>query len=202
MSKIESPQDLFARLEDGKIVEYPVYRLHIQNRSHPIKWYTPVVEVNKPEVPDYHYLLPTLSVEDGVVKVTYEVKPYDLAQLLAKVNGFSMDMPGQKGVFINQIDPGLAAKIVELTSNYAEAKLEAFIATRGYDSLNNLLSRYKDSSVEKFKAEANHVQGLLDALWGRLMAYYGEINTGAKPIPKHLTEIDQVIGEFDWGNLA
>jgi len=202
MTNLGNPQDVFARVENGQIVEYPVYRLHIENRSHPVEWYTPVVEVNKPEVPEFHYLTPTLTLKDGVVNVTYSVKAFDLSQLLARVNSSVMDLPGKSEVFISQIDPKLADRIVNLTTNYAEGKLEAFIATRGYDSLNNLLSRYKDSSVAKFKLEANHVQGLLDALWSRLLAYYGEINTGVKPIPMSLSEIDAVIGEFTWGDLA
>lgn len=202
MSITENPQDVFARVENGQIVEYPVYRLHILNRAHPVEWYTPVVEINKPEVPAFHYLTPTLTLKDGVVNITYTVTPFNLSQLLAKVNGSVMDMPGKPTVFINQIDPSLAERIVSLATNYAEGKLEAFIATRGYDSLNNLLSRYTASTVPKFSAEANHVQSLLDALWVRLLAYYGEINAGVKPIPGSLAEIDVVIGEFSWSDLV
>lgn len=202
MSKVESPQDVFARVIDGAVVEYPVSRLHITNRSHPIEWYTPVVDVNKPEVPAFHYVTSKLDVGDGLVYATYEVVPYSLSQLLARINSKSMDRPGPANVMISEVEPELVQRILQMTSDYAEQKLEEFVATRGYYSLNNLLSRYTGSTIPKFAAEANRAQVLLDGLWARLTTYYTEIAEGARSVPSNINEIDEIIGEFTWGDAV
>lgn len=196
--------DLFARVKDGAIVEFPVYRLHIHNRAHPLSWYTPVIESPKPELPPFHYYDQQLTVAVGHVKATYSVKAYTLAELLSQLRPFS-PIPGEPlppVPAIADLDPALVARIYGLASDYLTDKLVAFAATRNYgtptvDAFTSLLT-YLTSTVAKFKAEAERGQLLRDTAWSNMIAYFDQVMAGTLPVPTSISTIDALIPQMTW----
>ena len=199
-AKPESDLDLFARIKDGKIIEFPVYRLHIKNRAHPIDWYTPVKEIGKEEtLPPFSYQQRTVELVGIEVIATYTTKEYSLAELLNQLNRGMDPVLGREvqAPKIEELDPALVAQVYKLTSEYATSKLNAFAQERGYDNIYTLCD-YRDSMFDKFRIEGLRGYQLRDQVWIALTTYFEEVQNGTKPVPVSISEIDAVFPAMTW----
>lgn len=199
MTPQENDLDLFAMVRDGKVVEYPVYRLHIRNRAHPIEWYSRVTEHEKPELPPFHYHETKIEMINGVVHVSYPATPYTLSQLLSQLKTESDD-PAQESqpMSIGDVDPAMVQHLYGLTSNYVHAKLDEFAQTRGYNNLDSLLGKYTNSTIPKFAMEAARGRLLLDTAWTNLLTYFDGIMAGTTPVPTSMLDIDANLPPLTW----
>lgn len=197
----EKDTDLFARVEEGKIVEFPVYRLHIVNRAHPFSWYLPVQESEKPALPDFSRYEQTLTVYPDYVGAVYTVVPLTLAELLASIRRRpSFFTPGGTENPVpkyEEIDEALATHIKNEIANYGHAKLDEFAKTRGYNTLESLIS-YRGDPTASLATEAERGFLLRSQTWAALLGYFEAIQTDAKPVPTTLAEIDAVLPELTW----
>lgn len=196
----ESDLDLFARVKEGKIIEFPVYRLHIKNRAHPIDWYTPVKEIGKEEtLPPFSYQQRTVELVGVEVIATYTTKEYSLAELLNQLNRGMDPVLGREvqAPKIEELDPALVAQVYKLTSEYATSKLNAFAQERGYDNIYTLCD-YRDSMFDKFRIEGLRGYQLRDQVWIALTTYFEEVQNGTKPVPVSISEIDAVFPAMTW----
>lgn len=196
----ESDLDLFARVKEGKIIEFPVYRLHIKNRAHPIDWYTPVKEIGKEEtLPPFSYQQRTVELVGVEVIATYTTKEYSLAELLNQLNRGMDPVLGREvqAPKIEELDPALVAQVYKLTSEYATSKLNAFAQERGYDNIYTLCD-YRDSMFDKFRIEGLRGYQLRDQVWIALITYFEEVQNGTKPVPVSISEIDAVFPAMTW----
>lgn len=205
MATVENDLDVFGRVKNGKIVEFPVYRLHIKNRSHPLSWYTPVVELPKPELPAFNCYDRCMEVKDGVIEVSYTVRPYTLQELLGQLRKLPTgENPEELPSIlpITEIDPAMIQQVYSLVSNYVTDKLIAFAATRGYGSQNvdafTSLMTYADSVIDKFKNEALRGKFLRDQAWANMLSYFAKVTAGTVPVPTTMEEIDALVPELTW----
>ena len=199
-AKPESDLDLFARVKEGKIIEFPVYRLHIKNRAHPIDWYTPVKEIGKEEtLPPFSYQQRTVELVGAEVIATYTTKEYSLSELLNQLNRGMDPVLGREvqAPKIEELDPALVAQVYKLTSEYATSKLNAFAQERGYDNIYTLCD-YRDSMFDKFRIEGLRGYQLRDQVWIALTTYFEEVQNGTKPVPVSISEIDAVFPAMTW----
>ena len=205
MATVETDLDLFGRIKNGKIIEFPVYRLHIKNRSHPLSWYTPVVDLEKPELPAFHCYERALDIKDGFIQQSYTVRPFTLQELLGQLRKLPTgetpdEMPSV--IPITEVDPAMIQQVYGLVSNYLTDKLIAFAATRGYGSANvdafTSLMTYSDSVIDKFKNEALRGKALRDQAWANMLGYFGKVTAGEVPVPTSMEEIDALIPELTW----
>lgn len=205
MATTENDLDLFGRVKNGAIIEFPVYRLHIKNRSHPIAWYTPAVELPKPELPAFHTYERQVELKNAVIEITYTTRPYTLQELLGQLRKMPTgDEPGMEPgvVSIAEVDPAMVQQIYGMASDYLTGKMIAFAATRGYgtqksDAFTSLMT-YADSAVEKFRTEALRAKNLRDQAWANMLTYFGQVTTGAVPVPTTIEEIDALIPALTW----
>jgi len=196
----ESDLDLFARVKDGKIIEFPVYRLHIKNRAHPIDWYTPVKEVGKEEnLPPFSYQKRTIELIGNDVVATYTTQQYTLSELLSQLNRSNDLVVGSEvqAPKIEELDPALVNQVHKLVSEYATSKLNAFAQERGYDDIYTLCD-YRDSMFDKFRTEGLRGFQLRDQVWMALTSYFSEVMAGTKPVPTSITEIDAQFPAMTW----
>ena len=85
MSEINEP--LFARIENGQIVEYPVTTEQIRNRKAPLSMFKQVSFIDpKPQVTQFQHLEENVILVDGVVKVTYKVTDMTLQEILNRLH--------------------------------------------------------------------------------------------------------------------
>lgn len=196
---------IFARVKDGEIVEFPVYRIHIVNRGHPFHWYTPVYEETKPELPPFHRHVHSFEIMTSHVLMKWSTKPYTLAELLSQLKPRPDPMnPTEEPAIplISELDPALVQHIHAMTSDYVTSKLSEFAATRGYgtatiDPFASLIG-YKDSTIPKFASEAARGLLLRDQAWVNTMQYFDQLVQGQVPVPTSITEIDALLPEMKW----
>lgn len=199
-AKPESDLDLFARIKDGKIIEFPVYRLHIKNRAHPLDWYTPVKEQGKEEtLPPFSYQQRIVELVGVEVIATYTTKEYSLAELLNQLNRGMDPVLGREvqAPKIEELDPALVAQVYKLTSKYATSKLNAFAQERGYDDIYTLCD-YRDSMFDKFRIEGLRGYQLRDQVWIALTSYFDQVMAGVVPVPTSVEEIDAQFPAMTW----
>ena len=193
--------DLFAKVENGVIVEYPVYRLHIVNRSQPLDWYTPVIDLEKPALPDFSKYVETLTLKDTYIERSFTVQPYSLNELLsiARQGKVRPALPGQptEDITIADVDPAMIQQVYKLGGEYATNRLNAFSQTRLYDNIDKLIS-YATSTFEKFKTEGQRGLYLRDKTWEALVTYFEQVVAGTLPIPKSTADIDVLLPALTW----
>jgi hypothetical protein len=197
-----NPLDVFVKIDGDSIVEYPVYRLHITNRAHPLDWYTRVVYETKPEVPDFHYAKEELSLKNKVPTISYVVTPLSLTDLLNNINARIINDPEASQdpnarINFSELDPNVVKRIAELATQRAQSKLDAFAMTKNYDNAVFAIS-YKDSSIPTFSADAAKIISIRDQLWPAMYKYIDDVMQSIKPVPRTVDEIDAIMPAFKW----
>lgn len=188
---------IFARIKDGKIVEYPVYELHIRNRKHPENLYVECVFDTKPVVPEFHYLTENKLIENNKVYVSYKVLPVPLEGLLKKLS--PTPQPGQQPISlaITDVKPEFVERVIVLAKEHVQSLLDKFAAQKGFDGMSSLVS-YKDSTIPEWASQATIGIAKRDATWSGLYTYLNKVNTGVEPLPTTVEDIIQELPALTW----
>lgn len=195
--------DLFARVKDGAVVEFPVRRIHIQNRAQPIVWYTPAVEKEKPALPPFHYYVTNFEISGEVVTVSYEVKPYTLQELLGQLRNDQPAGISEIGpITIDKVDAALVERVMKLISDFVTDRLLEFAATRTYGTATAdpfiSASTYTNSKVPKFRLESQYLLDLRDDIWINLIEYQTRVLAGELPVPTSIDDVLALFPEMVW----
>ena len=192
--------DVFARVTDGKVVEYPVYRIHIRNRAHPLSYYHRVVDAGAPTPDEFGTVDKTLEVHpDNTVHVVYTKRPLTLSEILRtfKVQNIKDPMASVEAKPISEIDPATIQHVYSLAGDYISVKLDEFARTKQYNDFIHLTG-YRYSAIPSFAAEAMRGYTLRDQIWANLLVYFTEVTSGAVPVPTSIADIDAVIPNLTW----
>lgn len=190
--------DVFARVKNGEVVEYPVYRLYIKNRGHSVSMYMPVVEKTKPELPAFHKYSVSKEVGQTTVTVSYSVVPMTLEEMLVSIRPKTTGIPPTVVVpNIADIPEATIRRINVLVSDYAEDKMNTFARTKNYTDMDRAIG-YMNDPDPGFVADAMRCNELRSLTWRQLNAYFAEIMAGTKPVPLTIREFDAVIPEYTW----
>ena len=189
---------IYAKVVNGEIVEYPVYKVHINNRQEPISDYNLVSFDAKPVVPPFHYAREVPRYENGQVHVGYSIEAFSLQDILSQIA-----IPSAGGIglptapVITDVPVETIDRIKALTTIHVQSKLDTFAQEKGYDNLLSATS-YKDSSVVQFSTEATIAIQLRDQVWGSLYTYIQAVEAGTKPVPVSVAEIEAQLPAFVW----
>ncbi len=190
--------NIYAKVTNGKVVEYPVSELHIHNRSQPKSMYTLCKKDTKPTITSQQYLTETLEVTPNLVLVHYNVVDKTLQQLL---DGFkdpsSNTLINPTPLNISAISTADIAKVSELTNIHVQTLLDDFAVTKGYDNINSTIS-YLNSTVLAYSTEAATASALRDNVWSTLNTYLTDVTAGTLPLPLKVSDIEAVLPTFVW----
>jgi hypothetical protein len=193
----QTQDNVYAKVEGGVVVEFPVSVDTILARGHSVFQYHRVQFNNKPYFsPETSTLTQQFQVTGNRVIVAYITQDFSLQELLT-----SFKKSDGKAKFISDISPNAITVAKSLISNYIEGKISNLARQRGYVSLNNILGRYSNSNNPNYKAEAAYIQKCLDDSWANLEQYFTNIITNQAPVPTSMEEIDAVVGTFSWDNM-
>lgn len=188
--------DLFARVDsDNNIIEYPVYRQHIINRSHPFEWYRECIILDVPNIPKFHVAIQKFDIKPTKIYITYEVKPVSLENLLTTIQNTPVQGKPLGERFINDIDQDTANRIIQLVDEYIEDKLDALAASAGYKDSDRIVG-YANSTNTKFSSEANKFIALRDKIWQDMPVYLQGVLIGTTKLPNSTADIDAILPEF------
>lgn len=192
--------DVFARVTDGKVVEYPVYRIHIRNRAHPLSYYHRVVDAGAPAPDEFGTVDQTLEVHpDNTVHVVYTKRPLTLAEILRTFQAQNPEDPmaPMAAKSISDIDPATVQHVYSLAGDYVSVKLDEFARTKRYNDFIHLTG-YRYSAIPSFTAEAMRGYTLRDQIWSNLLNYFTQVTTGAVPVPTSIADVDALIPAMTW----
>lgn len=191
-------EKVYARLENGAVVEYPVLPIHIENRNQPLDWYTEVQFDAKPEVPDFFSLKETLTVRGGVPYASYTVEAIPMDVILAGLWTKSDIMdPQPVNVVIGDVPQATIDRVVVLARAQAQADLDAFAQEKNYDGILSACS-YATSGNSAFGAEGQKAVSVRDSYWSGLYGYLDNVKAGVSPVPKNWKEIRDNLPALSW----
>lgn len=192
--------DVYARVVDGVIIEYPVFEIHILNRAEPFEWYTKVSFGPKPVVPEFYNLTetPTYNQVTGEVIIVYGTEPKNIAQVLGElaIRGETPQDP-VTAPLIGDIPQATIERVIYLGKGYVQARLDQFALTKGYDDIKSAVT-YADSTDPVFAAEGARARALRDLTWRAFYTYVPKVLDGSVSFPISIAEIEAVIPPLTW----
>jgi hypothetical protein len=214
-------QTVYARVDNDKIIEYPVYEMHIRNRAHPFDWYKKVVKPVRPVTTIYQYVKETLKLAGDAVAVEYTVVDHGLEHLFSMMYNRSDRVPGPldgtsfgmalpvtgspvapvADQFISTAPEGYMDALTAAVDKHVSGILNDFAKSSGFDSVVSLVS-YKDSTVPEWASMANDFIVLRDLMWTTCITMQNELRAGAKPVPKTLLEFATMLPELKYSSQA
>lgn len=190
--------EVYCRISDGKIVEYPVLALHIKNRAQPLSMYTQVYFDDKPVITRFQYLTETVKLIAGKFPVvTYVVNNMSFEQLVSELKKTKLGEDGK--IDVAKLDEETINYISDVCNGRLDKLLDDFVATRKYRSVDSM-AKYYDSTNPTYKTEALHVRDLCDAVWPALEQYMTSVLTKKVSFPESWVEIMKHVPEISWSN--
>jgi len=198
LDPLNNDKDIFAKVTNGKITEFPVIRLYIKNRHHPIDWYTRCRFEPKPTITEFQYLKQSPRIEGDSVIVSYDVIDMTLREVLYKFKDkVASTMFNSVPVNISAVTPAQLAKTSELAAVHVQGLLDTFAQTKNYDDIKSVAT-YVNSSIPAFALDASTAVLLRDQSWDALNTYIASVQAGTTPVPLTVEEITAIIPTLAW----
>lgn len=192
---------LYARVRYGEIVEFPVHRIHIDNRGHSINDYVLVEIEDEPFVPPFHTLVQEPIIMGNRVICKWKIIPKTLDAVLNDIweptTLESTDERYKETITISDVSLEYIEQVTKLVSEYVSEKLDNFARSHQYDDIKSVVS-YANSAIAKFKAEADRAIYLRDMCWASVYEYLDLVTEGSLPVPRSIEDIDAILPELTW----
>lgn len=191
--------ELFARVHNDEVVEYPISRMQIINSGEQVSYFFPVKFDRKPKtIPAYHFAKEVLEIKEDYVQASYVITPIGLDQLLIRLYhpGGVLNV-AYETVTAASVEPALYAALIESIKLEVQAQLDAFAQERGYDGIVSCIT-YRDAANNQFRNDANRCITVRDNTWATLYAYLAEVQAGTKPVPKNRNDFMSLLPATTW----
>lgn len=196
---------IYAKVVNGKIVEFPVQDYHIVNRNESFELYTPLQESPAPEDKEFYVTVSEPFLLGGKLYLKYEQIPMPLEELLKMAHKEAYpDHPEDQplpDVKVSQVRPELVEQVMESMRVRFQTRLDALAKERHYDDSASLLARYSNSTMERFKKDADHMQILVDHGWLRLIEFGENLMANDGVIPKSVVDVDNITPVLSWAGV-
>lgn len=192
---------LYARVQGGKVIEYPVTTEIIQKRGHTVAQYYEVFEKSVDLGNLAGMIIDTvITIEGHIVEITHTTREKTLEEMI-----FFFRKAFENGAWVpfNYADIP-AGEIKAFQKKLGQAATDALntVVKERYDSLDALLSRYSNSSNPVWKKEAVFFQTAVDTLWTKLIAYFQELASSTKPLPVSMSDVEVLIKAPTWSDVV
>ena len=192
---------LYARVQGGKVIEYPVTTEIIQKRGHTVAQYYEVFEKSVDLGNLAGMIIDTvMTIEGHIVEITHTTREKTLEEMI-----FFFRKAFENGAWVpfNYADIP-AGEIKAFQKKLGQAATDALntVVKERYDSLDALLSRYSNSSNPVWKKEAVFFQTAVDTLWTKLIAYFQELASSTKPLPVSMSDVEVLIKAPTWSDVV
>ena len=193
---------LYCRLDDTlKIVEYPVYTIHIINRGYPFEWYTPVYSSPLPNITEYQSIISTPQVmidHNGKPYVTLQHsthrKPYDALVKLLPENDNEIDLGSD---LVKEIKAEVTVRV--------QARLDNFAATKGYGDERTApiegAAKFAIGDDPKFGPEGRYCVKRAGETWRSLYTYMEQVMLGTAPFPREFKTVEENLPTLSWDEV-
>lgn len=197
----------YCRIEDGKIVEYPVYEIHIRNRAHPFEMYTPVTVLIKPTLPPFSYYSTKLELStNGVPVLQYVVNDKTVDMVLAELYQFKGGIPSPMGleaqdIFLDEVDPLIVGYVYKKAQSFAQDYLDNWTLEREYSGIVSLVGYVSSKNASRAIEGQNGVY-MRDKVWDAFYAYFDKLKAGTQAVPRTMAEIAAQLPALQWPEVV
>jgi len=189
----------YGKVEDGKIVKYPVIEEEVDACLDPEALFYPChsdeepsLSLNEKIVEKPKLIGNAIFVDQTIVKKTID----EMFQYLGKV-ALSIGAGGSPVFDVNLISAELFDAFEEIVKNTIQDDLDAFAQTRNYDGIASLCS-YNNSTNEDFKKESTRGNVLRDDTWKIITKYFKDVKSGEVKVPLSWAEIKAILPTLSW----
>ena len=193
--------EIYCRVVDGVVVEYPVYALHIRNRAHPFSMYTKVVFTTKPTLPDFAFYTEKLELVNGIPLVTYGIAYKSLQTILNELHQVdgAPTLPGQEPTPkpIEEVPPATLGRVLELAKELVQARLDAWARTKEYDGILSATTYANSTNPTRATESAKAILNR-DITWDAMYDYMDKVTSKQLPVPMKESEIVAQLPELTW----
>lgn len=191
----------YARIENGKVTEYPVTTSMIQKRGHPITWYSPCYYDPLPEIQPHQYYQQVPVISGDHVTIHYQIKNKSIDQLYTLIKAKeSIAANGQKTIapitLADVIDghDWLFAAIKAASFQILEQYLDQFAKSHGYDNIATMVGWAMSTKSNTFAKEGKLAIETRDHAWTALIDYWKQVENKTLDFPAHPKILLELIG--------
>ncbi len=191
---------IYARIENGQIVEYPVYSEIITARGDPFSLYTKVSPSSLPNYSQYQQLDQEPRVINDQVFMQYSVIDTPFESLLVQawgVDTYEDIATATTAPTVSALPVALTKAIQDSATNIVQNILDNFAKTKGYSGIASAAS-YFNSTIATFASEGNAAIYCRDLTWSRLYNYLNQVTSGAVPFVSSFDDILKKLPVLSW----
>lgn len=195
-------EPIFARIEDGQVVQYPMTYDDINERNTPNDVYyqcffsdddSPLIPSLSERVTEKLTIIGTsVYVSKTLVKKTITdmfTYLYDIAAVINEEGVVSIDRSKVSTDVYLAFEDAIKAEV--------QKKLDVFAREKGYDDLRSACT-YFNSNIEVYRIEGIRASELRDLTWYTLYVYFNDVITGVRDLPVSWNDIAQNLPELTW----
>ena len=188
---------LFARVEQGQIIEFPVTAEQIRNRNAPLSMFKQVTALEaRPSATQFQVVTEVLSLVGNDVRLVYKVTDLTLQEILNRLHE-DFEKTATADITVADVPAEVFAKVLAVTRQRLGEQLNAFAQTRDYDDIVSLCSYATDPEPDH-AAEGQHGVALRSQVWAAIRDYQKDVISGAKPVPRFESDIFEVVPALTW----
>lgn len=195
-----SSNNLFARIQDNRILEWPLTYAEIQERGEPLSLFKVIHYLDKPEQPPFYNFEENINLDNGTPVVSYKVTAIPLQEILNEVFLNKTGVTGEvylKEVAFSDIPAPSLKRIFELVRLEVSNRLDAFSQSRYYDNIATLVT-YKDDPDLQQSLEGNRGLVLRSQCWAAITRLEARINNGTSLLPRLEEDIFKLLPVLTW----
>lgn len=193
---------IFARIEEGRVIQYPMTYNDINERNTPNDVYYQCF-FSDDDTP----LIPSLS-ERVTEKLTIIGKSVYVSKTLTKKSIQEMfaylheiaavtDEEGVVSIDRSKVSTDVYLAFEDAIKVEVQKKLDDFAREKGYDDLRSACT-YTNSNIEVYRTEGIRASELRDLTWYTLYVYFNDVITGVRDLPVSWNDIAQNLPELTW----
>lgn len=190
-----SQEKVYLRVVNGQVL-YPITMAQIVASGEPFELFKEVIFAQKPVINQFQQLKEKLTVyEDGVGRVDWIVEELSLNHVLGMLQPRDNETGQVKTIAYADIPMEISVWVAKKIVEEVQKRLDAFAATRQYDSITTVAS-YAPSSRAKRSAEGQRAVEVRDTVWDLIYSYQDAVQSGATPVPRSFDEIEIMLAPY------
>lgn len=196
MTEETQDQDIYVRAEGMTVVEFPVYREHIEARGHSVDMYVKVQKQPMPKDSKFMILRPRVVMHSPTVAVMfYETRPATIGQLMGKLYRDAGEPTELKA---SDADQEIIARLTDnLIDGYVSFVLNERAKERKWSSLDRLMAMINSTNTQ-WKAEAEFILEAYHGAHEHAQVLIGTLKSGEGIVPKNRQALDDILAIPTW----
>jgi len=193
---------IFARIEEGRVVQYPMTYNDINERNTPNDVYYQCFfsDDDTPLIPSLsERVIEKLTIIGESVYVSKTLTKKSIQEMFAYLHEIAAvtDEEGVVSIDRSKVSTDVYLAFEDAIKAEVQKKLDDFVREKGYDDLRSVCT-YTNSSIEVYRTEGIRATELRDLTWYTLYVYFNDVVTGVRDLPVSWNDIAQNLPELTW----